>query len=318
MKLKEAYTILDLPNTATPEEAKKQYKKLTKQFHPDVNKEPDAEAKFKKINEAYQIIQSGAETEPLPDVYAHRPAYDPFSAIFGRGHNKKQYYTSDINLDMTLSFRESVLGCEKELTYSRQIKCPHCQGSGDKPINNGCKSCAGRGQVVTRSGGAVYVRSCPDCHGRTRTVSCTECNSQGVLEAQATMRTTIPAAITENNILRLQGVGHFAGTLMGLQDQYTNVLLHFKITPDGDLRLEGKDVVSDLHISLLDALRGCMRLVHTIDGDKPVDVQGGIKNKEEILLSVAGHNNVKHRLIIHVGYPANTEKLIDVLLEEGK
>ena len=319
MKLKEAYTILELSNTATPEEAKKQYKKLAKQFHPDINKSPDAEAKFKKINEAYQIIESGAETEPVDhSAYTHHPVYDPFSAIFGHSHNKKQYHTTDVNLNVTISFRESVLGCEKELTYSRQVKCPHCQGSGNKPINNGCKSCGGRGQVTTRSGGSVFIRSCPECHGRTRTVSCTECNSQGVLDTQTSVRAPVPPAITESNVLRVQGMGNFAGTLMGLQNQYTNVVLHFKIVPDGDLRLEGKDVVSDLHLSLLDALRGCMRLVHTIDGDKPVEIPGGIRNKEEILLSVEGHTNIKHRLIVHVGYPANVEKLIDVLLEEGK
>lgn len=324
MKLTEAYTILNLDPGATPEEAKKQYRKLAKEFHPDVNKDAGAEAKFKKINEAYQIVESGADTEPQQSVdwnnpfgHGNRHTYDPFSSIFNRGNARKQYSSANIEIQISLSFRESVQGCKKEISYSRQTKCPHCHGSGNKPINNGCKKCGGKGQVTTQSSGSIFIQTCPSCHGQSQTSPCTPCSSTGVLEAQASVHVSVPAAVVDGNVLRLEHMGNFAGTLMGLQDQFTDVYLHLKVKPDADMRLVGKDVVSDLNISLLDALRGCSRNIKTIDGDKMVEVPAGTRNKDEVSLLVGDHN-IKHRVVVSVGYPTNIDKLIHVLLEEGK
>lgn len=317
MKLREAYGILELPNTATPEEAKKRYRELAKKHHPDVNKDPGAEATFKKISEAYQVIQSGVTDQPsLDDLsgFNIRSVYDIFNRSTVR--NNKRYFATNVELSITLSFKQSVQGCKSELKYSRQIKCPHCQGNGNKPVNNGCKTCGGQGQVVTRSANAAYLRTCPDCHGKSLTIPCTECNSTGVMEAQSSLLVTVRPGVLDGDILGLQGRGHFSGTFMGLQDTYTDVHLRVKVTPEPGLRLEGKDVVSDLHLSLLDALRGCTRTIHTIDGDKEIEIIGGIKNKEEMVLSVGDHNNIKHRIIFNVRYPNNISKLIDTLRKE--
>jgi molecular chaperone DnaJ len=326
MKLTEAYTILNLDPSATPEEAKKQYRKLAKQFHPDINKDADAEAKFKKINEAYEIVESGVDPEqpamdwnnPFGHGHGNRHVYDPFSAIFNRGNSaKRQYNSTNIEIQTSISFRESVQGCKKEISYSRQTKCPHCHGSGNKPVNNGCKKCGGKGQVTTQSAGSIFITTCPSCHGHSQTNPCTPCSSTGVTEAEASVHVSVPAAVVDGKVLRLRGMGNFAGTLMGLQDQFTDVYLHIKVKPDADMRLVGEDVVSDLNVSLLDALRGCSSNIKTIDGDKMVDVPAGTKNKDEVILSVGDHN-IKHRVIIGVSYPTDVNKLIDVLLEEGK
>lgn len=316
MKLKEAYTILELPNTATPEETKKRYRELAKKHHPDVSKDPGAEATFKKISEAYQTIQGGKdEPDPAEDWtgYHNRHVYD----IFNRNRNTKQYPSNNIDLHTTIPFKDAVQGCKIEITYSRQTKCPYCQGSGEKPVNNGCKTCGGQGQVMSRNGSHIFIRQCPDCHGRAQSNPCSNCNSTGLIDAQASVHVSVPPAMADGNVLRLQGMGNFAGTFMGLQDQYTDVHLRVKVTPQPGLRLDGKEVVSDLHLTLLDALRGCDTTVSTIDGAKVIKINGGIRNKEEVVLSVGDHNNIRHRVIVHVEYPTNVDNLIDILSKEG-
>jgi molecular chaperone DnaJ len=329
MKLKDAYTILELSSAATPEEAKKRYRELAKKHHPDQNPgDATAEAKFKKINEAYQIIQSGTDTEPTVNVHDWGNPFggfsrDPFRDIFQKdgspfGSGRRQYYTDHIQLHITLSFKESVEGCKKEVKYSRQTKCPYCQGNGNKPINNGCKTCGGRGRVTTRAQGSVFIQTCKDCFGRSQTAPCNECNSVGVVDTEASVHVSVPAPVVDGNILRLHAMGNFSGSLMGLQDQYTDVFVHLKVIPEPGLRLEGKDVVSDLHISLLEALRGCSKEVKSLDGNKEANVPEMIKNKDEVVLSVGDHNRIKHRVIVNVDYPDNVDKLIEVLIEEGK
>ena len=321
MKLKEAYSILEIPSTATPEEAKKRYRELAKKLHPDINKEPDAEAKFKKINEAYQIIESGEETEPATNGWSSwggtsrpDPFGDPFSVFRS---TKRQYYSGKIDLDTNISFKESVQGVKKEIKYSRQIKCPHCQGSGDKPVNNGCKKCGGRGQTTMRQSGAIYVQTCPDCMGRAKTTSCTNCESKGVLDTNASMTVSIPPAVFDGNVLRLGGMGNYSGTLLGIQDQYTDVYVHIHVEKDKDMWLEGKDIVSTITIPLLDALRGCTCKIRSLDGEKEITIDPRTNNKNEVHLSVGDHSNIKHRIVVNVKYPDVINNLIDVLQKES-
>lgn len=320
MNLKTAYSILEISADTPPEEAKKKYKKLAAKLHPDVNKSPDAEEKFKQLNEAYRVIESGVDEQQQPSWNGFRNVYDPFgnnNPFDPFKRSNRQFYGGNIEIRTTISFKESVQGVKKEIKYSRQVKCPHCQGSGDKPINNGCKICGGRGQTTVRKSGAIFIQTCPNCMGKSKTDPCKDCNSTGVLDGESSVHVSVPACVVDSNVLRLQGMGNFAGTLMGLQDQYSDVFLHIKVTPEPGLRLVGKEVHTDITIPLLDALRGCKRMVNTIEGDKEVEVSSGIRNKEEVVMSVPGCN-VTHRVIVNVDYPTDINALIDVLTQEGK
>lgn len=322
MNLREAYQILELPSTATPDEAKKRFKKLAKEFHPDRNKDPGAEDKFKKYSEANDRIQVGDQAEPSPvnwNPFGGNPMHDVFNVMFNRnGQSSKVHHASHIELTTTISFKESVQGCKKELKYSRKTKCPHCQGSGNKSINNGCQFCKGRGQVTNIAGGAVFVQTCNSCHGKSQTTPCGECNQSGVVDTEVSINVSIPSYVIDGNVLRLERMGNFGGMVMGLHDQYTDALLHINVVSESGLRLEGKDIVSDLNISLLEALQGCNREINTISGNKEIDVIGGIKNKEEVVISVGDHNNIKHRVIVNVSYPSDVSSIINLLVKEGK
>jgi molecular chaperone DnaJ len=307
MNIKEAYSILEIPETTSPEEAKKKYRKLTKQYHPDVNKEPGAEDKFKKINEAYQVVSSGKSTDR--EDLSWQSNINPFNTNVRRKH----YQADNIQLHTTISFAESVLGCSREIKISRKNKCKDCDGQGETSLNNGCTKCGGRGQIVGRQGNTIMVQTCDKCGGRTQKTSCKHCNGNGVLDVESSVNVSIPGGILDSNVLRLSGMGHYVGNFM-MMEQYTDAHLHVKVTADNDLKIEGKDVVFTLEVSLLDALKGCQREVRTIKGSQDVQVPVMSKNKEEIVikgLGVGGTGN--QRIVLNVQYPDDVSEIINVL-----
>jgi molecular chaperone DnaJ len=307
MNLTEAYSILEIPSTATPEEAKKKYRELTKKYHPDVNKETGAEAKFKKINEAYQVVTGGKSSAPHPQG-------NPFDPFGGMRHRVRVHEI--IELHATISFKDSVLGCKQDLKYNRKSKCPNCNGQGQYNLSNGCDKCGGRGQVVIRQGAMVAIQTCDKCFGRVQTESCAECKSDGTLDSEASITVTIPGGVQDSNILRLGGMGHYVGNMLGF-DQHTDVHLHLHVTQVPGLRLEGSDVVTNLSLSLLEALRGCKKTVKTIMGDKDIDIVPQSKNKDEVTLPRLGVNKMgNQRVVLEVTYPKNIDSLIDFLDEE--
>jgi molecular chaperone DnaJ len=290
MQKSEAYSILELSPSSSPEEAKKQYKKLTKKYHPDINKEPNAEDKFKQINQAYNVISK-------PQSLEH-PTYQEIQ---------------NIELNLTIDFKESVLGTKKDVKYSRVAKCQPCQGNGEIKLDNGCKDCQGRGQIINRQNNMVMMSTCTKCYGRSNTQTCKTCSGDGCLTTDVSIAVTIPPGILNNNILRLQQMGNYAGTFMGLADQFSDVFCHINVIPDPNLSLLNKDVIYNLNISLLQALTGMQVNVPTINGTQDITVPPAAKNKEEIIIPKLGvPNQGNQKVILNVEYP-NVETLISFL-----
>jgi len=300
MKLNEAYNIMGLSPTANADEAKKQYRKLTKEFHPDINKDPGAEAKFKQINSAYEKIQSGQD-EP--------EGFNPFE------HTRQTVQVQNIPITITISFKESVFGCVKELKFKRSSKCANCNGQGEVQINNGCTSCGGRGQSVIKSGNSVFIQACQACKGRSATKACVTCNSNGTIQAEATVNVNIPGGIQNNNILRLQGMGNYYGNFM-MFEQSSDVHLHVTVTHEPGLSINGNDVVSIITLSLSEALQGCNKEVKTVNGNKTIEIVPLSRHRDEVSIPKFGVNQIgAHKVILDVLYPKDTSKLIDSLKE---
>lgn len=312
MKLSEAYAELNLSEGSTPEEAKKQYRKLSKEYHPDINKAPEAEAKIKKINEAYDCVKNGKgnERSPAPTYGHHQSNWSPF----GR---QQVVQLQHIELKLTIDFKEAVLGCTKEMKYSRKAKCPDCNGEGQIHLNNGCQKCGGKGQVAINQRGMVMISTCPQCQGKSSSEDCKTCSTEGLVQTDVSVHISVPAGIQDGNTLRLQGMGHYAGSVMGIMDQYTDAYCHITVIPEPGLSIEGKSVVSNLPLSLLDAIRGCSRTIKTIHGDKEIQVPPLSKNDDEVSIprcGVAGTGD--HRVLLDVQYPQDTSKLIELLSNE--
>jgi molecular chaperone DnaJ len=314
MNLKDAYSILELDSAATPEEAKKKYRELTKKYHPDVNKEAGAEDKFKKINEAYQVVSTGKSTDREEIKYHTQQGRAPFDP-FGR-QGPQPNIAFHIELQTTISFKESVLGCRKDFKFTRHGKCPGCDGQGSIRLDNGCTKCHGQGQVTTQRGNMIFTMTCDKCHGQIKVEECKTCNATGMLDTEVSISVNIPGGMVGGNVLRLSGMGNFAGNFMGM-DQFTDAHLHINVTPEKGFSLEGVDVVSILEISLLEALRGCNKSVQTVMGNREINIKPLSRNKEEVIVPQMGVNRRgNQRVILDVKYPKNVNNLIGVLDNE--
>jgi len=319
MKLNEAYSVLGISPSATPEEAKKQYRKLTMEFHPDRNKDPGAEDQFKKINEAYQIVSSGKSTDR-----EEQPDFNPFSGFnqdifsgfndqFGAGRQQMIHPAEPVTLFTQISFKESILGTKRELKFNRKVKCQDCNGNGKFAISNGCDVCQGKGKVVGRQGNMMFVSTCSKCRGATQSQNCRKCQSKGTLDAESSVSVNIPGGVQNNNILRLSGMGNFV-SCFGPIDQYTDAHLHLNVDSDPEMSLDGQNVVSETKISLLEALQGCTKSVNTVLGPKSIDIKPASKNKDEVTIPKSGVNGMgNHRVILNVEYPQQLDQLINYL-----
>lgn len=320
MKVQEAYKLLELPDTATPEQVKKQYRKLAGQFHPDTNKDPGAEAKMKQINEAFQVANTGKSTDPQSQSpYHNQGGRNPFggmgginlSDLFGgMGGQQKSYDTSPIDAHIEISFKDSILGVDKEIKYIRQTKCNSCNGAGEYSIHNGCTDCGGKGTKTVQRGNMIFQQACAKCQGKTSKQDCQPCQSQGTVEAQSSVKVKVPGGVINDNILRLGGMGHYAGNF-GPVEQYGDVHLYIKVKPEPGLSLEDQDVICSLDLSLKEALQGCAKSVNTINGVQVIEVPKLSKHKEELVLphlGVAKQGN--QRVILNVQYPDDIESLL--------
>ena len=291
MNRKEAFEIFGISASSTKEEIKKKYKELAKIHHPDRSKEKD-DSKFKKINEAYEILQQDNK------VFYDKP---------------KVYNRNDVQVSTSISFKESVFGAQRNIKLKRTIKCGPCNGMGKVRKNNGCTVCNGQGQTVQQNGNMHFIVQCPTCQGVSTIGACNLCDQNGFVESETNVNVSIPPGIKDQNILRLANLGNYCGSFMGM-DQVTNAFVNVSVAPEEGLTIDGEDVISTLSLTMLDALNGCQRQVKTVNGDVQVVVPKLSRNREEVKipnLGVAGKGS--QRVIFDVAYPDNTDKLIEVL-----
>ncbi len=315
MNLQEAYSILELSQSASQDEAKKKYRELTKKYHPDINKEPGAEDKFKKINEAYGCVQSGKGTDREVPANPFGGGFNPFGGGFNPFARQTVYRTipRNISAETTILFKDSVLGCKKDITFYRLTKCNECNGFGEQHINNGCDKCHGLGTITKKQGNMIFTQTCDKCGGVIQTKECIKCNASGSIGVDVSVQVQIPGGVVSGNILRLSGMGNYVGNMMGM-DQYTDAHLTINVEPHKNLTLEGRDVVTSISISLLDALKGCTKQVETIHGLKDISIAPKSKNKDEIVMPNLGvEGSGAQKVILDISYPYNTEELIKTL-----
>jgi molecular chaperone DnaJ len=321
MDIKEAYTTLEIPDTSSKEEAKKAFKKLAAKLHPDVNKEPDAEEKFKRVNEAQQIIENYDPNAPTNVQWGNVGGIDLSDIISsmggfpGFGRQKKPVrQMHDIYIDQTISFKENILGSTKEISFECDLRCDPCNGAGSKAINNGCAKCGGKGTIITRQGFAVMHSTCPSCRGKVDAQSCLACSGNGYVSGKKSLSVNIPTGISpDKNVLKLGNVGHFTGDTM-LGQSYTAVYLNVKIEQQDGLTLDGDDVITRVSIPLLDALQGTVKSVPTIDGYKDAIIPELTKNGDNVVLPNLGvRRRGNERVIVNVEYPTDTKALAEFL-----
>lgn len=316
MKKQEAYSLLDISEAASDTEIKKAFKTKAKYLHPDVNKEPDAQDKFKKINEAYTAIQNkDFDDNKQSPFQSYNDGFDINDFIinnFGNMNrrNIKRHNAPDINIDLTLSFKDSVLGVVKNISFNRNVACPTCQGECEAPDPSVCNICSGTGFSVKRQGYTTIQTGCSNCKGKATKKLCHSCSGKGIFNHKVSENINIPAGVNSDSKLVVRGGGNFISAV----ENPSNVIIKINVIPQDNLRLENNDVIYDLNISLLEALKGKIVSVPTIIGEKEIEIPSNSKNKEEVKIPNLGLNGQNfQKVVLNVSYPENINDLISHL-----
>ena len=290
------YEVLGVGRAATQEEIKRAYRKLALQSHPDRHpNDPVAEARFKEINEAYEILSDGDKRQRY-DTFGHAgtqgmPGFDfggfggvneIFEMFFGERAGRARTGPrpgADLRMDVAITFEEAAFGVERDLTIPRGQACSACKGTGAEAGTSPktCPECRGTGQVrrATQSifGQIVNVTSCPRCRGEGSIIEkpCRDCGGRGQVPGEKTVRVKIPAGVDTGSQMRLAGEGEPGPRGGPSGDLY----LEIAVKPHPVLRRNGTDVIYELPISVAQAALGDRIEVPTIDGPNSVTVAPG-------------------------------------------
>ena len=291
------YDILGVSQSASDTEIKKAYRSLARKYHPDVCKEPGAEEKFKKINEAYSVL-SDAQKRAQYDNMGHE-AYssaskgsyagggysggfsadfsgfgDIFETFFGGGFGGGRQRAgprpgADLLMKMRITLEEAALGTEKEVGVDHVEPCPECDGSGSETKKTTtCPTCGGSGQMRQMSqsifGNFVRMTPCTACGGRGRVpeTRCKACGGTGHRRARQTVKVRIPPGVDTGMRLRMEGYGDAGDYGAPPGDLYIEI----SVAPHRSFTRRGDDLETTVDISPAQAVLGSEVEVQTIDG----------------------------------------------------
>ena len=301
MASRDYYEILGVSRSATPEELKAALRNLARKYHPDVNKEPDAEEKFKEMNEAYAVL-SDPEKRAAYDRYGAEglrgmggmPDFttvdfsDLFEELFGfggfggGGRSKRRNAPrrgQDLSYTVNLAFEESVFGIDKEIEITRDEMCATCRGSGAEPgtSRTRCATCAGKGEVrqvrQTFLGSMVQVTTCPTCNGVGEVVStpCHTCRGRGQERKTLHKVVSIPAGVDNGTQIRLAGEGQ-PGENGGPNG---NLFLEVAVKSHQFFHRREDNIMLNLGINVSQAALGAEVEVPTLDGKSRLVIPAG-------------------------------------------
>ena len=311
----EYYDRLGLSKDASQDEIKRAYRKLSKKYHPDINKEPGAEEKYKEILEAYETL-SDAEKRAAYDQYGPDGANgfggqgsfggfdggagfggfeDIFSSFFGGGATRNPNAPrqgDDLQYRVNLSFEEAVFGAEKEIHYNREVTCKTCSGSGAKPGTSPvtCGRCHGHGviNVDTQTPLGMMRRqvTCDVCHGTGQEIKdpCQTCRGTGREKQSHTVSVKIPAGVETGQQIRLAGQGE-AGFNGG---PYGDLFVVINVNPSDKFTRDGSTIYYTLNISFVQAALGDTVEVPTVHGNVEMVIPAGTQTGKTFRLKGKG------------------------------
>ncbi len=346
------YDLLGVSRDADADTLKRAYRRLARQYHPDINKEAGAEDRFKEIGRAYEVLsdpqtrgrydqfgEAGLGGGGMPDMGDMGGFADLFETFFsgfggagagagsGRQRRRGPQQGDDLRYDLTIDFEQAVFGQEREIRIPHLETCTTCGGSGAKKGSGPttCTTCGGVGQVrrATRTpfGNFTQVAECPNCDGTGQVIAdpCSSCGGQGVTQVRKKLRINIPAGVDTGTRLRVAGEGN-AGLRGGpAGDLY--VFLTVKSHPS--LKRDGLTVLSEVKVSYLQAILGDTIEVETVDGPQSLEIPAGTQPNAVLSLENKGIPKLgnpvargHHRIAVTVTLPSRLNDQERGLLEE--
>ncbi|MGX7023406.1 molecular chaperone DnaJ [Vagococcus hydrophili] len=355
MAKRDYYEVLGVPKTATDDELKKAYRKLSKKFHPDINKEPDAEDKFKELSEAFEVL-SDSQKRAAYDQYGHAstdPNFgaggfgggfgdfggggsfggfeDIFESFFGGGGGRNSNPNaprqgSDLQYTLDLSFNEAIFGLEKSIRYNREDDCATCNGSGAKPGTQPetCSKCHGAGTInverQTPLGRMMSRQACDQCQGTGQTIKdkCSTCNGAGRIVKSHSVKVNVPAGVEDGQQMRLAGQGE-AGSNGG---PYGDLYVVFRVEESPIFERDGSEIFYTEKVTFAQAALGDEIEVPTVHGRVKLKIPAGTQTGTSFRLKgkgvpkLRGAGNGDQRVTVVIETPTDLNEEQKKLLRE--
>lgn len=309
------YEVLGVERDADARTIKRAFLKKAREVHPDVSDDPDAEMKFKEVNEAYSVLSDeqkranydrfgtadgmgGSGYVDFSDIFGGMGMDDIFSSFFGGGaaggHAGRQQRRQgrDMAISLSVTLEEAAQGCTKTISYDRLAPCEDCHGTGlaEGAKEEPCKRCHGTGYVtqVQRSifGQVQSSAPCPDCHGEGTVIDhpCDMCDGQGRTPTHEKLDIKVPAGISSGRQLRVSGYGEagYRGAPAG------DLIVSVEVERHDRLERHGDDLYLDLSVSMVQAALGCTVEVDGIMPDERVSMHVPAGSQPGALVTVEG------------------------------
>lgn len=345
--MKDYYNTLGVNKNATADEIKKAYRKLALQYHPDKNKDnAAAEAKFKEIAEAYEVLgdeekrknfdQYGT-AEPGKGGFGGSPFGGGFESFFNQFRNgggfssfgggfQQQVKGQDIRATVKLTIKEMIEGVNKTITINRRTVCKDCTGNGslNGTHTTNCTTCNGSGRVTrVQDMGFAQVRqeaTCPSCNGRGKTIQtpCPTCNQTGHVTAQESIQVDIPAGVISGDVLQNHGMGsmNYGATIPG--DLYIQV-----DEAESNFARHELDVISDVRVSFLDLIQGTeLHVTDPVDKTIKINIKPGTQSGSIYRMQGKGVKSIRSGksgdfiVVVHANVPKDlTSKDLEELVK---
>jgi len=351
-KKRDYYEVLGVSRESSLEEIKKEYRKLARQYHPDVNNGDGAsEERFKEISEAYAVLSNEDKRRQYDNFGFNNSLFDNFDSesvfsefgfgdifnmFFGGGNSsrassRRQTRGSHIETRLEISLKEAAFGIEKEVEYSCSDLCEVCSGTGSEDPNGveKCKVCHGTGQIkYTRQtilGNMVTSSPCSNCQGSGEIVKnpCKKCTGKGYYKQKEKISVKIPAGIHNGDSIRVSGKGNSAGRGSIAGDLYVVI----SIASHPLFKRDENNIIATLDISFTQAILGSKFEIDTIDGKEEIVIEPGTQPNTRLVLKsrgmveLNGYRRGDHIINVNVKIPTRlSREEIEVLkkLAENK